>query len=51
MTHTYEVNEVVVGTKTETFKNDPELQAPLQSIENPIALQKLSSIAETRHQH
>ena len=40
-THTYEVNEVVVGTKTETFKNDPELQAPLQSIENPIAPQKL----------
>ena len=40
-THTYEVNEVVVGTKTEIFKNDPELQAPLQSIENPIAPQKL----------
>ena len=28
-THTYEVNEVVVGTKTEIFKNDPELQEPL----------------------
>ena len=40
-THTYEVNEVVVGTKTEIFKNDPELQAPLQSIENLIAPQKL----------
>ena len=40
-THTYEVNEVVEGTKTEIFKNDPELQAPLQSIENPIAPQKL----------
>ena len=40
-THTYEVNEVVVGTKTEIFKNDPELQEPLQSIENPIAPQKL----------
>ena len=41
MTHTYVVNEVVVGTKTEIFKNDPELQEPLQSIENPIAPQKL----------
>ena len=40
-THTYEVNEVVVGTKMEIFKNDPELQEPLQSIENPIALQRL----------
>ena len=41
MTHTYEVSEVVVGTKTEIFKNDPELQEPLQSIGNPIAPQKL----------
>ena len=40
-THTYEVNEAVVGMKTETFKNDPELQASLQSIENPIAPEKL----------
>ena len=40
-THTYEVNEVVVGMKTEIFKNDPKLQEPLQSIENPIAPQKL----------
>ena len=40
-THTYEVNEVAVGTKTEIFKNDPELQEPLQSIENLIAPQKL----------
>ena len=39
-THTYEVNEVIVGTKTEIFKNDPELQEPLQSIGNPIAPQK-----------
>ena len=38
-THTYEVNEVVVGTKTEILKNDPELQEPLQSIENLIAPQ------------
>ena len=41
MTHTYEVNEVVVGMKTEIFKNDPALQEPLQSIENPIAPQRL----------
>ena len=39
-THTYELNEVVVGTKTEIFKNDPKLQKPLQSIENPIVPQK-----------
>ena len=43
-THTYEVNEVVVGTKTEIFKNDPELQKPLQSIENPVAPQKLQAL-------
>ena len=40
-THTYEVNEVVVGMKIEILKNDSELQEPLQSIENPIAPQKL----------
>ena len=45
-THTYEVNEVVVGTKTEIFKNDPELQKPLQSIENPIAPQKLQVLQQ-----
>ena len=44
MTHTYEVNEVVVGTKTEIFKNDPNLQKPLQSIENLIAPQKLQAL-------
>ena len=44
MTHTYEVNEVVVGTKTEIFKSDPELQKPLQSIESPIAPQKLQAL-------
>ena len=32
-TKTYEVNEVFVGTNTEIFKNDPELQNPLQCIE------------------
>ena len=35
-TNTYEVNEVIVGTKKE-FKNDPDLQDTLQCIENPIA--------------
>ena len=45
-THTYEVNEVVVGTNTEIFKNDPELQKPLQSIENPIAPQRLQVLQQ-----
>ena len=45
-THTYEVNEVVVGTNTEIFKNDPELQKPLQSIKNPIAPQKLQVLQQ-----
>ena len=34
-TNTYEVNEVIVGTKKE-IKNDPDLQDSLQCIENPI---------------
>ena len=34
-TNTYEVNEVIVGTKKE-IKNDPDLQDALQCIENPI---------------
>ena len=34
-TNTYEVNEVIVGTKKE-IKNDPDLQDTLQCIENPI---------------
>ena len=34
-TNTYEVNEVIVGTKKE-IKNDPDLQDILQCIENPI---------------
>ena len=37
-TKTYEVNEVIVGTKKE-IKNDPDLQDTLQCIENPIAPQ------------
>ena len=35
-TNTYEVNEVIVGTKKE-INNDPDLQDALQCIENPIA--------------
>ena len=34
-TNTYEVNEVIVGTKKE-IKNDPDLQDVLQCIENLI---------------
>ena len=37
-TNTYEVSEVIVGTKKE-IKNDPDLQDALQCIENPIAPQ------------
>ena len=37
-TNTYEVNEVIVGTRNE-IKNDPDLQDTLQCIENPIAPQ------------
>ena len=45
-TTTYEVNEVIVGTNTEIFKNDPELQNSLQCIENPIAPQKLKRLQQ-----
>ena len=45
-TKTYEVNEVIVGMNTEIFKNDPELQNPLQCIENPIAPQKLQKLQQ-----
>ena len=45
-TTTYEVNEVIVGTNTEIFKNDPELQNSLQCIENPIAPQKLQRLQQ-----
>ena len=34
-TNTYEVNEVIVGTKKE-IRNDPDLQDALWCIENPI---------------
>ena len=45
-TTTYEVNEVIVGTNTEIFKNDPELQNSLQCNENPIAPQKLQRLQQ-----
>ena len=38
-TNTYEVNEVIVGTK-----KDPDLQDTLQCIENPIAPQQLKRL-------
>ena len=44
-TNTYEVNEVIVGTKKE-IKNDPHLQDALQCIENPIAPQCLKSLQQ-----
>ena len=50
-TKTYEVNEVIVGTDTKIFKNDPELQNSLQCIENLIAPQRLKKVTTTRHQH
>ena len=45
-TKTYEVNEVIVGTDTEVFKNDPELQNSLQCIENLIAPQRLKRLQQ-----
>ena len=45
-TTTYEVNEVIAGTNTEIFKNDPELQNSLQCIENPITPQKLQRLQQ-----
>ena len=42
-TKTYEVNEVIVGTKKE-IKNDPDLQDTLQCIENLIAPQRLKRL-------
>ena len=44
-TNTYEVNEVIVGTKKE-IKNDPDLWDSLQCIENPIAPQCLKSLQQ-----
>ena len=45
-TETYEVNEVIVGTKKEIVKNNPELQKSLQCIENPIAPQRLKKLQQ-----
>ena len=45
-TKTYEVNKVIVGTDKEIIKNDPELQNSLQSIENPIAPQRLRKLQQ-----
>ena len=44
-TNTYEVNEVIVGTKKE-IKNDPDLQDTLQCIENPIAPEQLKRLQQ-----
>ena len=45
-TKTYEVNEVIVGTKKEIIKNDPELQNSPQCVENPIAPQRLRKLQQ-----
>ena len=42
-TKTYEVNEVIVGTRKE-IKNDPDLQDTLHCIQNPITLQWLKRL-------
>ena len=44
-TNTYEVNEVIVGTKKE-IKNDPDLQDALWCIGNPIAPQRLKRLQQ-----
>ena len=44
-TNTYEVNEVIVGTKKK-IKNDPDLQDTLQCIENPITPQQLKRLQQ-----
>ena len=48
-TNTYEVNEVIVGTKK--IKNDPDLQDALWCIENPITPQRLKRLQKARCQH
>ena len=45
-TKTYELNEVIVGTKKEIINNDQELQNSLQCIENPIAPQRLRKLQQ-----
>ena len=49
-TNTYEVNEVIVGTKKE-IKNDPDLQDALQCIENPITPPAVEETTTTRCQY
>ena len=44
-TNTYEVNEVIVGTKKE-IRNDPDLWDALRCIENPIAPQQLKRLQQ-----
>ena len=44
-TNTYEVNEVIVGTKKE-IKNDPDLQDTLQCTENPITPRRLKRLQQ-----
>ena len=44
-TKTYEVDEVIVGTRKE-IKNDPDLQDTLQCIEHPIAPQQLKRLQQ-----
>ena len=44
-TNTYEVNEVIVGTKKE-IRNDPDLQDALWYIENSIAPQQLKRLQQ-----
>ena len=44
-TNTYQVNEVIVGTKKE-IKDDPDLQDALQCIENPITPQQLKRLQQ-----
>ena len=44
-TNTYEVNEVIVGTKKE-IRNDSDLQDALQCIENPITPQRLKRLQQ-----
>ena len=49
-TNTYEIDEVIVGTKKE-IKNDPDLQDALQCIENPITPPAIEKATTTRCQH
>ena len=42
-TKTYEVNEVIVGTNTEIFKNDPELKTPCNASRTQLHLRNFKS--------